>query len=253
MYTDEQLEELEQEERVITEEAIVAMIFILHGLKSDLEREVRSFYQKYGKDGVVTYQEARKWVSEKDHRKRINVLYGIIGLGFANTLNDMSKEFENFLKGVITKESEFFDVALEIEKFLKAKWGIDDLTWLERLINDVEVWNKHVANDLKTSMLQRKHIEDVIEQLDDRFTTMEKVLYTLAITESTGIGSLAREVICRELGAKKYRFYARADERTCEHCGALHGKVFPMTAYEVGVTASPIHPRCRCWEVPVID
>lgn len=253
MYTDEQLEQLEQEERVITEEAITVMLFILHGLKSDLERELRSFYQKYGKDGVVTYQEARKWISEKDHRKRSNVLYGVVALGFANALDSMSKEFEDFLKGVILKESEFFDITLDIEKLLDTDWGADELLWLDRLQNDVELWSKYINNDLKRSMLQRKNIEEVIEELNDRFTSIEKVLSKLVMTESTAVGSLARREICKELGVKKYRFYARADERTCEHCGGLHGKVFPMTAYEVGVTASPIHPRCRCWEVPIID
>ena len=253
MWTDKELEQLEQDERVITNEAIVAMIFILHGLKDDLEQELRSFYQKYGKDGVVTYAEARKWVSEKDHRKRINALYGVLGVGFAKALDDMSKEFENFLIGVITRESEFFDVALDIEKLLNTNWGVDDLMWLDRLRNDIDLWNKYIANDWKTSLLQRKHLDDVLKELDDRFKSIERVLDKLSMTESTAVGSLARKSVCKELGAKKYRFYAREDERTCDHCGGLHGQVFPMTAYEVGVTASPIHPRCRCWEVPIID
>ena len=91
IYTDEQLEQLEQDERIITEEAIVAMIFILNGLKDNLKQELRSFYQEYGKDGVVTYAEARKWVSKQDHRKRINVLYGVLGYGFAKALDDVVK------------------------------------------------------------------------------------------------------------------------------------------------------------------
>ena len=253
MYTEEQLEQLEQEERIITNEAIVAMIFILHGLKDDMEHELRNFYQKYGKDGVVTYAEARKWVSEKDHRKRLNVLYGVLGLGFAKALDDMSKEFENFLRGVITKESEFFDVTLDIEKVLYTIWGVDETTWLKRLQDDVDLWNKYIANDLKTSILQRKHLDDVLKGLDDRFKSIERVLDKLAMTESTATGSLARKSICKELGVKKYMYFAQKDERTCEYCGGLHGKVFPMSAFEVGVTASPIHPRCRCWEVPIID
>ena len=59
--------------------------------------------------------------------------------------------------------------------------------------------------------------------------------------------------IFKKLGINRYGFYSRVDERRCEYCGSLHGKTFPITAYEVGVTASPIHPRCRCWEVPITD
>ena len=89
--------------------------------------------------------------------------------------------------------------------------------------------------------------------LDKRFKSMESIIKTLGLSESTAVGSIARQRIFRELGITKYQFYTKADERTCETCGAMHGLIFPMSAYEVGVTASPVHPRCRCWEVPLWD
>ena len=74
MYTDEQFEQLEQEERALTEEAIVLAILLLQTTMSDIEKELRSFYQQYGKDGTMSWQQARKWVSNKDHRRRITML-----------------------------------------------------------------------------------------------------------------------------------------------------------------------------------
>ena len=142
---------------------------------------------------------------------------------------------------------------LDAEYLLYDKWGADEAMWLERLEDDVELWYHNVSKDIKQSLLKRDSIDDVLDDLDKRFTSIEKVLKRLALTESTAMGSLARRKIFKELGIKKYRFYAREDERTCEHCGALHGLVFPMTAYEVGVTASPIHAHCRCWEIPIVD
>ena len=73
MYTDEQFEQLEQEELEITEEEIALMLLLLSATKSTVEKELRDFYSKYGKDGVVTYQEARKWISSADHRRRLTV------------------------------------------------------------------------------------------------------------------------------------------------------------------------------------
>ena len=96
-------------------------------------------------------------------------------------------------------------------------------------------------------------IDDVIKQLDKRFNSIEKVLDTLVLSESTAIGSMARRLAFRELGINKYQFFTRADERTCEVCGGMHGLTFPISAFEVGVTASPLHPRCRCWEIPIMD
>lgn len=253
MYTDEQLDQLEQEEHSITEEALVAMLAILANTQSELEKELRNFYQKYGKDGVVTYQEARKWVSSQDHRKRLMVLYLFINDSFIKTLEDMQPHFETLIRGVMAKESDFFKVDLDYDKLVDSTWGVDELNWSDRLTDDIDLWRARMINDCKVNLLQRKNIDQVLEQLDERFTSMESVLRTLAQSESTAYGSIARKEIFKELAIKKYRFYSRPDERRCEHCGALHGLIFPISAYEVGVTASPIHPRCRCWEVPIME
>lgn len=253
MYTDEQFENLEQEERTLTEEAIIVMIALLTSTKNELEKEIRSLYQQYGRDGVITYAEMRKWVNGKDHRRRLTVLLLFLADRFGELRENLTPKFDTFLSAVVKKESNFFNVELDITDIITTPWGVDDDTWLARLMDDVELWNITVANDLKQSFIRHDNVEDVIEQLNKRFMSMERIIKRLAITESTAIGSIARRQIFKELGIKKYRFYAREDERTCEQCGSLHGLTFPMTAYEVGVTASPIHAHCRCWEVPIVE
>lgn len=253
MYTDEQLEQLEQEEHSLAEEAIVALLLSLSLTHSELEKELRDFYSKYGKDGVVTYQEARKWVSQDDSRKRMVVLLLLIRNNFENLLGELEEPFRNALTGVLSKEKTFFNIDLDEKDLLFKEWGVDELCWLDRLEEDVELWLYNVSKDIKQSFLKHDSIDDVLDALNKRFTSMEHIIKRLVFTETTAMGSLARKQIFKELGITKYRFYAREDERTCEHCGALHGLTFPMTAYEVGVTASPIHAHCRCWEVPITD
>ena len=252
-YTEEQFDKLEQEERFLTDEAIASMLLLLAATKNNLEKELRSFYQEYGRDGVITYQEARKWVSEKDHRNRMNVLLLFVSDEFAVLESKLTPKFEVMLSKIVLKESKFFDVDLSAYDFMDEDWGADEETWITRLSDDIAIWSIYIATDLKRGFAQQLHIDAVLKRLRKRFLTMEQVLDKLVLTESTAIGSMARKRAFKELGIGKYQFYARADERTCETCGELHGQVFPMTAYEVGVTASPIHPRCRCWEVPIWD
>lgn len=253
MWTDEQFDELEQEEHSLTEEAIIAMLLLLGVTHDELTKELRDFYSKYGNDGVVTYQEARKWVSSKDHTKRINLLLIVLGDRFTTLLDDLTDSFDSFIPDIIAKESKFFNVELDVDDLMYIKWGADDLNWLTRLEDDVNLWLYTVTSDIKQGLLKQVDIDTILETLDKRFVSMEKVLKRLALTESTAVGSIARKQIFKELDIKKYRFYAREDERTCEHCGSLHGLIFPITAYEVGVTASPIHAHCRCWEVPIVE
>ena len=101
MYTEEQFIELEQEERTLTTEATLFMLYLLAETKSEIEKELRSFYQKYGKDGVVTLQQARKWVSDKDHRRRITALLLILTDEFDKLHSKMNPEFNDFLTKVI--------------------------------------------------------------------------------------------------------------------------------------------------------
>lgn len=252
IYTDEQFEKLEQEERALTDEAILFMLYLLAETKSDIEKELRSFYQEYGKDGVITYTDVRKWTNGKDHRRRLTVLLLFLADRFNELHTNLTPEFTVFLTKVVKKEFDFFDVDLDAD-ILDIAWGIDEATWFTRLADDVELWNVNVANDLKRAFMRHDNVEDVIAKLNKRFTSMENVLSKLAMTESTAVGSLARREIFKELGISKYQYYAREDERTCEVCGSLHGLVFPVSSYEIGVNASPIHPWCRCWEVPIWD
>jgi len=256
MYTDEQFDQLEQDEYSTTEEALALSLLSLGLSHDEIEKVIRTFYQKYGKDGVVTYQNVRKWVNDKDHRKRLTVLFSTIGDTFDAAFVKLRNEFRTHLREVVSMELDFFDMLdgeIDIDEILDLAWGVDDLNWEQRLLAYQDRWASVICNDLKTSFLKRKSIIEVLKDLDKRYISMEKILWRLYVTESTAIGSLARKQIFKKLNIKKYRFFAREDERTCEHCGSLHGLIFPMTAYEVGVTASPIHAHCRCWEVPIMD
>ena len=221
---------------------MVVLLLLLSSLKEDLQGELQKFYRKYGSDGIVTYQEARKWVSDKDHRRRLTVLLLAITTKFNLTLPQLNSKFKSLLKDISGKESGFFDVEIDVDKVLNTKWGVDDSKWSNRLSDDVVLWTAYVMNDIKRSMIRQDNIDTVLDQIDKRFRTIENVMRALVVTESTAVGSIARREIFKELGVEKYQFFTRADERTCDVCGSLHGIIFPMSAYEVGVTASPVHP-----------
>lgn len=252
MWTDEQFEQLEQEELKITEEELALMIALLTLTKRDLEKEIRDFYSRFGKDGVITYQEARKWMSSKDHRKRLTVMLLFINAKFDELFDSLTPHFKAFLKGVAYKEYDFFD--LEVEEIVDSmKWGADNKTWEERLEDDIQLWKYQTQTKFKQSLLKRDTVEQIIEWIDDYFDYMSRVLERLGLTESTAFGSFIRQDIFRRMGVSKYRFYTQADERTCEVCGSMHGLIFPISAFLIGSTASPLHPHCRCFEIPIVE
>lgn len=253
MYTEKKFENLENDERDITDEAIIAMQLVAQNTKEILEKELRDFYSKYGKDGVVTYAEARKWVSEQNHERRLTALLAFLAASLDYAYIKIEKHFRSFLIDVIDKESTFFGVSVNVDNLLEKKWGVDELYWLDRLEEDVNLWKVNIAKDFKQAMHRGASLDSVLKKLDKRFASIDSILDTLGLSESTAVGSLTRQEIFKELGIKRYQFYTKADERTCEVCGSMHGLIFPISAYEVGVTASPLHPRCRCYEIPLTE
>ena len=232
---------------------MVVLLLTLGVTETDLKKEIRNFYATYGTDGVVTYQEARKWVSAKNHTRRLFALNETFGAIFDDAFDAFGADFRNHLRNIILKEADFFKVAINPDDILEMVWGTDGRNWYQRLFAYRDKWTKVLGNDLKMSFLKRSSLPDVVGDVGDRFVSMDKLLRNLCVSESTAIRSLARREIFIKMGIKNYQFYAQADERTCDECGALHGQIFPMTAFEVGLTASPLHSYCRCWEVPIFD
>jgi SPP1 gp7 family putative phage head morphogenesis protein len=148
---------------------------------------------------------------------------------------------------MIKTETDFYGVKLSVDELLKTKWGNDKLNWKTRLNNQVNLQKLKVKNRLKVAFVRGDSISTLIDDLEDEFEKFSKQLWSLYETEANAITSEARYKILKEKGFRKFQYYARLDERTCTTCGAMHGNKFPMSSFQIGVTAPPMHPHCRCW------
>ena len=52
---------------------------------------------------------------------------------------------------------------------------------------------------------------------------------------------------------ERYKIVASFDKDTCSLCADMDGKVFKMSDYQVGLTAPPFHPWCRCCTCPYFE
>ena len=252
MYTEEELSRLKNEEEELTEEELVALLAVLHITLSELEKAIRLFYQKYGQDGVITYNEVKKWVSSTNHTKRLAVLNHTISEIFDAGFRDFEKLFTSHLHDIVAKEAQFFGVDVDVAEILDTVWGVDDSTWLQRLTAHKQRWTIQIANDLKVSFLRQDEIIDLLEDAATRGKSMETILKRLWRTESNAVSSITRGRIYETLGVKKYRFL-HLDGCHCEVCTNMHGQVFPISEYIVGVTANPLHPNCGDVTEPIIE
>jgi len=70
------------------------------------------------------------------------------------------------------------------------------------------------------------------------------------MTEAAAFSSAAQKDSFTELGVERFKVVATFDKDTCDVCGALDGEVFKMADYQIGLTAPPFHPWCRCCTCP---
>lgn len=243
MYTEEELKKLAEEEDELTEEAIAAILITLGITESELKKEIRNFYATYGTDGVITYQEARKWVSSKNHTRRLFTLNEIINALFSDAFDEFEVTFKNHLQQIVMKEANFYGISLDIDEILQTPWGDDVLTGLQRLWAHKDKWTSVIGNDLRTAFLKRDNLADILTQMSKRGESIDKILTRLLRTESSAVSSIAHKKIYEKLGVKRYRFI-HIDGCDCEKCNDMHDRVFLLSEYEVGITANPLHPNC---------
>lgn len=247
MYSTEEYEALEQMQHELTVEEFALILALLATASDGITSDILSFYKSYGSDGIVNYITSRKKVGKRDKRKRVNKLFSQIDGRFDSYVKNAELGIATVLKMMIKTETDFYGVTLDVDELLDIKWGNDKLNWRTRLINQTNQQKLKVKNRLKVAFIRGDSIDDLIDELDIEYKKFERQLWSLYETEANAITSEARYRALKEKGFKKYQYYARLDERTCDVCGAMHGTKFPMSSFQIGVTAPPMHPHCRCW------
>jgi len=68
----------------------------------------------------------------------------------------------------------------------------------------------------------------------------------LAVTESARVQTGSQKLSFEEFDIRQYEFIAETDERTCEICADLDGRIFNVSDMQPGENAAPMHAFCRC-------
>jgi SPP1 gp7 family putative phage head morphogenesis protein len=110
-----------------------------------------------------------------------------------------------------------------------------------------------MVQELTQMIIQGKGVKETSKALNKRLNADYKNCVRLIHTEHSYFMGEATAKAYDELEVETYQYSSALDERTCESCGALDGEKFKLSERKVGVNASPIHPMCRCVELPYIE
>jgi len=140
-----------------------------------------------------------------------------------------------------------------IKKVLSRPWTADNQTFRDRCWTNKQSLVNSVNTQLTQMIIRGEAPDNAIKAISKQFNVSRQKAGRLVMTESAYFSSAAQKDCFSELGVEKYKIVASFDHDTCALCGELDGKVFKMSEYEVGLTAPPFHPWCRCCTCPYFE
>ena len=267
----------------------------------ELEKEIRSWYQRFADNNGLTYADAQKllnkgeleefkwsveeyikkgkesavsgqWLKELEnasarvHISRLDALKQQV----KQAIESVSAEKESVVKQaseLMYKES-FQRTAYEVqkgigvgwnmasidderlEKVLSKPWTSDDKTFSQRIWEDKNKLIQNLEKELTRMIATGEAPDKAIANIAKNLNVSKRNAGRTVMTESAYFASAAQKDCFNELDVEEYCIVSALDGATCETCGAMDRQVFKMSQYDVGSTAPPFHPWCRCCTAP---
>ena len=140
-----------------------------------------------------------------------------------------------------------------ITKVLSRPWTTDGQTFRDRCWTNKQSLVNSVNTQLTQMIIRGEAPDRAISAISKQFEVSRSKAGRLVMTESAYFSSAAQKDCFNSLGVERYVIVASFDRDTCGLCSALDGKVFKMSDYQVGLTAPPFHPWCRCCTAPYFE
>ena len=196
---------------------------------------------------ATLYQMDKYWTMQAQLRKRLNKTGSHLTSLFTKLFELTYKDSYNSIN---IKGLEAFNTIDDqaISTFINSVWAADGKSWSDRVWNNTELLGETLNQELIHCVVSGKKTSDLKKLLQDRFDVSYNRANTLARTELAHIQTEAAKQRYKDYGLDEVEIWADPDERTCEVCGKLHKKKYPVGA----LVPIPAHPNCRCCIIPII-
>lgn len=140
-----------------------------------------------------------------------------------------------------------------IENLIRTPWTTDGETFSIHLWKNQTKFCQSLIDTMFQMFTLGEGYDIAAARLQKLYGGMLEDCKRVVYTEAAYFQGLAQNKCYNELGVERYQFLCELNLHTCSVCQELDGKVFSMEERRVGVNAIPMHPRCRCVEIPYIN
>ncbi|MGO5010801.1 minor capsid protein [Niallia sp. Sow4_A1] len=260
-------------------------------IEEQINKEIASFYTKYGKDDVIEY---RKLVLSLSDRER-NLLYQDYeaftkrypkythlmpvreSIYKLNRLEGLQLNIRMHLLELGAYEEENFQKLLEQayeNGYLSTMKGLSNAPsffmlnsiamsqtlnekWIDEGNFSTRIWgNKEklirlLNNEIRDGFIRGDEYRQMAKVLQYRTGVGENDARRLLQTEYNFVMNQANKQAFIDTGITRYEISAVMDKKTSKTCRSLDGQQFDYEDAKVGVNYPPFHARCRTTVIPV--
>lgn len=225
-------------------------------------------YIKFGEENAIngTWTKQLENASARYHISRLESLKLQTQQGIEVLFGNQIDAVDATMHGIYKRG--YYHTAFEIQKGVGVGWNFSTLNdkQISKVINkpwaadgknfSAHVWvnRQKLVNELNTILTQNiilgRDPQKVIDEIARKMQTSKVNAGRLVMTEGAFFSSAAQKDCFSELGVEQFEIVATLDSHTSDICQTMDGKHFPMSQWEVGVTAPPFHVYCRSTTVP---
>lgn len=141
----------------------------------------------------------------------------------------------------------------DVERILKKPWVSDGQNFSDRIWRDKEKLLQVLQGELTRGLIRGESYASMTKRIVDRMHVSIGAASRLVETEAAFFSTRGQMQAFKDLGVEEYEFVATLDSRTSEKCRDMDGKVLPLRECKPGITAPPLHCRCRSTICPHFD
>ena len=139
--------------------------------------------------------------------------------------------------------------AAAVNQLINQIWVADGSSWSQRVWDNTNKLQQALNDNLIECVVAGRKTTELKNLLQEQFGVSYNRADSVVRTELAHIQTQAAQKRYEDYGIKEVQVWADEDERRCPDCGKLHEKKYPAN----GPMPVPVHPRCRCCIIPVVD
>lgn len=243
LFTDMNIENLEEEYRKIFQDA---------RYKLEHEVELMDFYKSYPeyRDKPLTRTDIYNMKRYKMASQQLALLTGDMEEKMQKaTRKYLEENYKQVSKEIAGSAEMFFQIdERKLKLVVDEVWCADGLNWSQRIWKNQTLLKEKLKDGLVDCIVKGYNSYKTAQTISELFNVSYSNARRLASTELAHIETIAAQDRYKEYRITQWEVLATHDEKTCPICKEKEGK-----KYSIDEAPVPLHPRCRCAMIPVVE